>query len=125
MTNQNISTFKNHLLCALAPEDRRLLAPSLERMQLNLRQSLEKAHQPINFVYFFEAGLGSVVASKEGGSTVEVGLFGRDGMPPALSRRSVIDRSRSTFAWQPSISRSATRRSLSVTARTLACSRCW
>ncbi|MFW8645731.1 hypothetical protein ACOJBO_39890 [Rhizobium beringeri] len=49
-------------------------------MQLNLRQSLEKAHQPINFVYFFEEGLGSVVASKEGGSTVEVGLFGRDGM---------------------------------------------
>ncbi|MBY5397120.1 Crp/Fnr family transcriptional regulator [Rhizobium leguminosarum] len=80
MTNQNTSTFKNHLLCALAPEDRRLLAPSLERMQLNLRQSLEKAHQPINFVYFFETGLGSVVASKEGGSTVEVGLFGRDGM---------------------------------------------
>ncbi|MBM7044659.1 MULTISPECIES: Crp/Fnr family transcriptional regulator [Rhizobium] len=80
MTRQNFSVFDNRLLCALAPDDLRLLAPSLERIQLQLRQSLERAHQPIDFVYFLEAGLGSVVASKEGGSTVEVGLFGRDGM---------------------------------------------
>ncbi|CDZ70741.1 Transcriptional regulator, Crp/Fnr family [Neorhizobium galegae bv. orientalis] len=80
MTPENLSASKNRLLSAITLEDRRLLAPSVERIQLNLRQSLERAHQPIEFVYFLEAGLGSVVASKEGGLSVEVGLFGRDGM---------------------------------------------
>lgn len=80
MTGQNMSVFKNRLLRALSPADLGLLAPSLERVQLSLRQSLETAHQPIDLVYFLESGLGSVVARKEGGTTVEVGLFGRDGM---------------------------------------------
>lgn len=80
MTEQNTSVFKNRLLRALSPADLGLLAPSLERVQLRLRQSLETAHQPIDLVYFLESGLGSVVARKEGGTTVEVGLFGRDGM---------------------------------------------
>ncbi|CDZ62000.1 Crp/Fnr family transcriptional regulator [Neorhizobium galegae] len=80
MIHQILVPSHNRLLSAITPEDKRLLAPSLERIQLNLRQSLERAHQPIEFVYFLETGLGSVVASKEGGSTVEVGLFGRDGM---------------------------------------------
>ncbi|ASR11762.1 hypothetical protein CHY08_32400 (plasmid) [Rhizobium leguminosarum bv. viciae] len=78
MTCQNRSLSNKHLLSALAPEDRRLLAPNLERTQLRLHQ-LETAHHQIGFVHFLEVGLGSVVASKEGGSTVEVGLFGGDG----------------------------------------------
>lgn len=80
MTGQNLSVFKNRLLRALSPADLGLLAPSFERVQLSLRQSLETAHQPIDQVYFPESGLASVVARKEGGTTVEVGLFGRDGM---------------------------------------------
>ncbi|NKN35555.1 Crp/Fnr family transcriptional regulator [Agrobacterium sp. a22-2] len=80
MTEQNTSVFKNRLLSALSPADLSLLAPSLERVQLRLRQSLETAHQRIDLIYFLESGLGSVVARKEGGTTVEVGLFGRDGM---------------------------------------------
>ncbi|WP_426125919.1 Crp/Fnr family transcriptional regulator [Pararhizobium sp. PWRC1-1] len=80
MTGQSKSLFKNRLLRALSPADLGLLAPSLESVQLSLRQSLETAHQPIDLVYFLESGLGSVVARKEGGTTVEVGLFGRDGM---------------------------------------------
>jgi len=80
MTRQNISIFKNRLLSALSPADLLLLVPDLERVHLSLRQSLETAHQPIDLVYFLESGLGSVVAKKEGGTTVEVGLLGRDGM---------------------------------------------
>ncbi|MCF1478982.1 Crp/Fnr family transcriptional regulator [Agrobacterium vitis] len=80
MSGQHASLFENRLLRALSPADLHLLVPSLERVQLSLRQSLETAHQPIDRVYFLESGLGSVVASKDGGTTVEVGLFGRDGM---------------------------------------------
>ena len=80
MSRESICMFKNRLLSALSPADLVLLAPDLERVQLSLRQSLETAHQPIDLVYFLESGLGSVVARKEGGTAVEVGLFGRDGM---------------------------------------------
>jgi len=80
MTSQSTSMFKNRLLRVLAPADLALLGPSLERVPLSLRQSLETAHQPIDLVYFLESGLGSVLARKDGGTTVEVGLFGRDGM---------------------------------------------
>lgn len=80
MTGQHICVFKNRLLRALSPADVGLLAPNLERVELRLRHPLEMAHQPIELVYFLESGLGSVVARKEGGNTVEVGLFGRDGM---------------------------------------------
>ncbi|MGO4567572.1 hypothetical protein AB4Z52_21485 [Rhizobium sp. 2YAF20] len=80
MTGQNASLFKNRLLRALSPVDIGLLAPSIERVQLKLRQPLETAHQPIDLVYFLGSGLASVAARKEGGTTVEVGLFGQDGM---------------------------------------------
>jgi len=83
MTRQNTSILKNRLLRALSTADLSLLAPNLERIQLSLRQSLEKAHHHIDFVYFLESGLGSVVARKEGGTSVEVGLFGKDGMTGA------------------------------------------
>ncbi|WP_197727683.1 hypothetical protein [Rhizobium leguminosarum] len=78
MTCQNPKLSNKHLSSALAPADRRLLAPNPERTQLGLHQ-LETAHHQIDFVYFLKAGLGSVVASKEGGSTVVVCLFGGDG----------------------------------------------
>ncbi|MGV8937541.1 MAG: Crp/Fnr family transcriptional regulator [Allorhizobium sp.] len=75
-----IPIIKNRLLSALSPEDQALLIPNMDRIQLTLRQMLEKAHQPIEIVYFLESGLGSVVAKRQGGSTIEVGLFGVDGM---------------------------------------------
>lgn len=75
-----VPKIKNRLLCALSPEDQRLIVPHMDRIQLSLGQPLEKAHDPIETVYFLESGLGSVVARRLGGSTVEVGLFGRDGM---------------------------------------------
>lgn len=83
MTGHIAFASNNRLLHALPPADLVRLVPSFERIQLSLRQSLEKAHQPIEFVYFLESGLGSVVANKDGGTTVEVGLFGRDGMTGA------------------------------------------
>jgi len=79
MTFQGV-VFKNKLLQALSDEDGLLLLPRFETVSLALRQPLETAHQRIAAVYFLESGLASVVASKYGGSTVEVGLIGCDGM---------------------------------------------
>lgn len=53
----------------------------LDIVHLGLRQPLETAHETIDTVYFLESGLGSIVTGKQCGSSIEVGLFGRDGMP--------------------------------------------
>lgn len=80
MNVQISNLFQNRLLRALSVDDVNLIVPHLETVQLSLRQPLETAHETIKFVYFLETGLGSVVAGKNNGSSVEVGLFGRDGM---------------------------------------------
>jgi len=80
MSVHAIPIVRNRLLSSLSPEDQRLIIPNMDKIQLGLKHILEKAHEPIEVVYFLESGLGSVVAKRMGGSTVEVGLFGRDGM---------------------------------------------
>lgn len=78
-TDQNYP-FQNRLLRALSIDDIGLISPYLHSVDLHLRQPLENAHEEIEYVYFLETGLGSIVAGKESGSAIEVGLFGRDGM---------------------------------------------
>lgn len=41
---------------------------------------LEAANQPIQYVYFPESGLASIVAHAKGDRAIEVGLFGQEGM---------------------------------------------
>ncbi|SJM29026.1 hypothetical protein [Mesorhizobium delmotii] len=71
---------RNHVLKALSPEDFALLRPSMHRVQLNLKAQLELPYQPIEHVYFPEAGIASVVATMTGGRQSEVGIVGYDGM---------------------------------------------
>lgn len=73
-------TWRNELLAALSPGDRRLLAPRVRPVKLRLGQVLEKPGKPIRSVYFMEDGLASVVAGPLTGRRLEVGLFGREGM---------------------------------------------
>ncbi|RYG94270.1 MAG: Crp/Fnr family transcriptional regulator, partial [Alphaproteobacteria bacterium] len=72
--------FQNRLLRTLSDSDLALIMPHADRVPLHVRQVLETAHQKIEYVYFLESGLGSVMAGKESGSAIEVGMFGRDGM---------------------------------------------
>jgi CRP-like cAMP-binding protein len=76
----NTGAVKNLLLCSLPRDALDYLVPRLKRVKLVEGQYLERAHTPIQQVYFLEAGLASVVASKFPGLTVEVGLIGREGM---------------------------------------------
>jgi CRP-like cAMP-binding protein len=70
----------NALLARLSSKNLALLRPHLERVDLPLRQSLERRHQSIEHVYFIERGIASVVANGVGQVGVEVGLIGREGM---------------------------------------------
>ncbi|MCD2173635.1 Crp/Fnr family transcriptional regulator [Rhizobium sp. C4] len=80
ITVQMAHPFQNRLLRALSAADLALVLPHLESVRLQYRQALETAQEQIEFVYFPETALGSVVAGKEAGSSIDVGLFGRDGM---------------------------------------------
>ena len=60
----------NRLLGLLPPRDYKRLRPHLHRIPLEYRQSLYRANKPIEFVYFIETGVGSLVL------TVRKVLFG-------------------------------------------------
>jgi CRP-like cAMP-binding protein len=78
----SVAKYRNRLLLALSKADRALLAPWLEPVELELRQSVEQAHKPIKYVYFPESGIISVVA-KSAGEQIEAGLIGYEGMSGA------------------------------------------
>ena len=70
----------NRLLAKLTATEFALLKPSLELIELPVDYVLVTPNKPIEFVYFIESGMVSVVAEKADGRSIEVGIYGRDGM---------------------------------------------
>lgn len=70
----------SQVLANLASPDFALLQPSLEKIELPLRRQLELRGRPIEYVYFLESGLGSMVVSAGANHNIEVGIIGREGM---------------------------------------------
>jgi CRP-like cAMP-binding protein len=70
----------NRLLGLLPPKDYARLRPHLRRLPLEYRQSLYRAHKPIDFVYFIETGVGSLVNTMANGQASEVGTIGNEGV---------------------------------------------
>lgn len=58
----------NRLLGLLSPGDYKRLRPHLHRIPLEYRQSLYRAHKPVEFVYFIETGVGSLVNTMANGT---------------------------------------------------------
>jgi CRP-like cAMP-binding protein len=69
----------NLLLRALLPDDLALLTPSFTREHMDREKVLVPANQPIEYVWFPEGGVASVVAHKADSGSTEVGIFGREG----------------------------------------------
>lgn len=74
------SPYRNRLLGLLDAQDRSLLSPHLEHVELELRDCLEQQGRPIKFVYFIEEGIGSIVAKMAPGRDAEAGILGHEGM---------------------------------------------
>ena len=70
---------QNAILKRLPADDLDRLG-SLERVTLELRESLELANTPNEFVYFFEDGVASVVWENSTAGATEIGLIGVEGM---------------------------------------------
>jgi CRP-like cAMP-binding protein len=70
----------NRLLGLLRPSDYARLRPHLQPVRLAYRQPLYDAGKPIEFVYFIETGVGSLVNTMVNGQAAEVGTIGNEGM---------------------------------------------
>jgi CRP-like cAMP-binding protein len=70
----------NRLLSLLAPADYERLRPHLQPIPLEYRKSLYEAGASIEFVWFIETGVGSLVNTMANGDASEVGTIGKEGM---------------------------------------------
>jgi CRP-like cAMP-binding protein len=73
------AAIQNHLLTALPSEERNRLAAHLQPVALERDQALWNLGEPIEFIYFPEAGVCSCIAPLSDGTGVEVGVIGREG----------------------------------------------
>src|SRR5947209_5237272 len=70
----------NRLLALLSPADYASPQPYLEPVRLTYRRLLYQANKPIEFVYFVETGVGSLVSTMHNGAASEVGTMGNEGI---------------------------------------------
>ena len=71
---------RNRLLAALSPADLNFLEPQLQSVQLEKRRVLEAPDKTVDYVYFPETAIASVVAVCGREERIEVGLIGCEGM---------------------------------------------
>ena len=72
--------FENKLLAALPSEVTARLLPHLEAVSLPFKQILYKPGEPLEYVYFPNQGVVSLLIILEDGTLAEVGLVGNEGM---------------------------------------------
>ena len=70
----------NRLLASLPADDYQRIAPTLDAIPLNRKDILYAPGEPIQHVYFPDAGFCSIVSTLPDGGMVEVATVGREGM---------------------------------------------
>ncbi len=80
MPNAHCLQSKNQLLSALPKEEYELLLPNLEPVSLPFKQIIYEPNEPIEYVYFPNSGIISLVNFTEEGGTVEAATVGNEGM---------------------------------------------
>jgi CRP-like cAMP-binding protein len=71
---------RNRILAALPPGEFKLIAEKLHRVDLALGQSLHRAGEPIEHIYFVENGFISALTMLSDGAPLEIGLIGAEGV---------------------------------------------
>jgi CRP-like cAMP-binding protein len=71
---------RNRLLAMVPDEERERIAPELELVELDLKQTIYEEGQPIEHVYFPLNGILSLVSQMEDGRGIEVATIGNEGM---------------------------------------------
>lgn len=71
---------ENHLLAALPEDEYQGIASELEQVPLELSRILYRQDEVIDFVYFPQTAIVSLLTDLQDGSGIEVGLVGSEGM---------------------------------------------
>ena len=79
-TDSTGRTVKNVLLLSIPDREYNLIRPYLEYVELEHHKMLHDQGQQIEFAYFPNDGMVSLVVSTSDGRSVEVGIVGREGM---------------------------------------------
>ncbi|HMF55354.1 MAG TPA: Crp/Fnr family transcriptional regulator [Pyrinomonadaceae bacterium] len=77
---KKLETVKNRLLLALPGDERERMLSKLEEVKLEIRQVLHEPEEPIEYVYFPNDAMISLLSLLADGSTIEVGVLGCEGM---------------------------------------------
>ena len=72
--------YRNRILASLPKEEISSLASHLSPVTLPQGQTLLDAGQKVDHAYFLENGLASIVVTMKSGTSVEVGVVGKEGM---------------------------------------------
>lgn len=72
--------YRNRVLARLPAVERQQLSGHLAPMTFKSNHNLHEPGMMIDTIYFLEDAIASVVVTMQNGSTVEVGLIGRDGV---------------------------------------------
>ncbi len=78
----NRPVVRNRLLSLMSDADFASLSPMLDPVDLPRGILLTEPDQPIEYVYFVETGIGSIIAISPEGQQAEAGMFGREGLAP-------------------------------------------
>jgi CRP-like cAMP-binding protein len=78
--SHEMNASENRLLALLPREDYQSLEPHFKRVDLEYKKSLYEADQQIEYVWFIETGVGSLVNTMENGDASEVGTIGNEGV---------------------------------------------
>ncbi len=70
---------RNRILAALAAEEFKLIIDKLQRVELTLGETLHRAGEPIENVFFVESGFISALTVLSDGAPLEIGLIGAEG----------------------------------------------
>jgi CRP-like cAMP-binding protein len=70
----------NVILLSLPDDEYRMLRPHLEPVELPQHEILHEPGEKIEFTYFLNEGMASLVALSRDGRSVEVGIVGKEGM---------------------------------------------
>jgi CRP-like cAMP-binding protein len=71
---------RNRLLAMIPQREQERLAPQIELVSLDLKESLYQQDEPIEHVYFPISGVLSLVSGMEDGRAIEVATIGNEGM---------------------------------------------
>ncbi|HEX8474858.1 MAG TPA: Crp/Fnr family transcriptional regulator, partial [Pyrinomonadaceae bacterium] len=80
MTNEPRAPIENHILARLPHEDYNRLQPHLKPVELRLGQVLHEAGGIMDYVYFPQNAMVSLVSHTPAGQSVEVGVVGFEGV---------------------------------------------